>query len=477
MGSKRGPWRSSPLRDAVPIVVGVLRRWVPAFLAASAALMFLSVRLISNTDRVGDESAPALAYGSDGEGRRLPHHLAAPWAHGGSRPAGAHDPMGAGEDVPRGGGSDQDEGEGDKDGEGDDADDEEEMPGEDEPDLPHASQRPLRLRRAPGHKEAIARDELYLSQAETIFNGISLPSGNGWPGACLRQLVLNERTMGDGGRQKLFSRTLTKSLFRHHCLPVEDYVRRFTTCAVVGNGGIMLEDATLGAVIDAHDAVFRFNDGPTRGFEPFVGKRTTFRALNNNWTRQLLDRRQLRGVFRAPGVTMLTFGLSAKKHFFELCRTFPSLDVLFLDPKLSLLARHVYHKVWKKMERMGIVKVSGRNSAPTGIEGLLFALAVCEDVHLYGFHLDLASHRPYHYHDKVTAGLEAHSFNFQGAFMKLLHTLSAVTVCHPPYASEECSDVHHPIYAKARRPPQESGIREDDLPEQCNRRRGPSARR
>ena len=78
-------------------------------------------------------------------------------------------------------------------------------------------------------------------------------------------------------------------------LPAEDlHEKQFTSCAVVGNGGSNL-NANYGDAIDAHDAVFRFNDGPTVGFENKVGSKTTFRVINNAWTRTWL-RRKPRGA-------------------------------------------------------------------------------------------------------------------------------------------------------------------------------------
>mmetsp|Transcript_10470 Transcript_10470/g.19807 ORF Transcript_10470/g.19807 Transcript_10470/m.19807 type:complete len:447 (-) Transcript_10470:152-1492(-) len=55
---------------------------------------------------------------------------------------------------------------------------------------------------------------------------------------------------------------------------------QYRECAVVGNSGD-LTGSGLGAEIDAHSAVFRINDGPTRGHERDVGTKTTFRVLND----------------------------------------------------------------------------------------------------------------------------------------------------------------------------------------------------
>ena len=41
------------------------------------------------------------------------------------------------------------------------------------------------------------------------------------------------------------------------------------TCAVIGSSGTIKREA-FGAEIDAHDAVFRFNEAPTLGYEKWV---------------------------------------------------------------------------------------------------------------------------------------------------------------------------------------------------------------
>nr|XP_032810396.1 beta-galactoside alpha-2,6-sialyltransferase 2-like [Petromyzon marinus] len=54
---------------------------------------------------------------------------------------------------------------------------------------------------------------------------------------------------------------------------------RWRRCAVVMNAGSLLR-AQLGAEIDGHDAVMRFNSAPTAGYELHVGTKTSIRLIN-----------------------------------------------------------------------------------------------------------------------------------------------------------------------------------------------------
>jgi hypothetical protein len=52
-----------------------------------------------------------------------------------------------------------------------------------------------------------------------------------------------------------------------------------------------------GAEIDAHDAVMRINMAPVRGFETYVGSKTTFNIVNSHNVREML---QVRYSLLAP---------------------------------------------------------------------------------------------------------------------------------------------------------------------------------
>ena len=56
---------------------------------------------------------------------------------------------------------------------------------------------------------------------------------------------------------------------------------RWGSCAVVASGA-KLKGSMLGAVIDSHDSVLRFNIASVRGAEADVGSRTTHRHESSN---------------------------------------------------------------------------------------------------------------------------------------------------------------------------------------------------
>eukprot|EP00898_Chlorokybus_atmophyticus_P008030 jgi/Chlat1/8228/Chrsp77S07680 len=75
-----------------------------------------------------------------------------------------------------------------------------------------------------------------------------------------------------------------------------------------------------------------------------------------------------------------------------------------MAPEFAGAARGQYKKANAAVIEAGYMTINGRNSAPTGVEGLFFALALCERVRLYGYGVEHDPKVPYHYHDQVQAG-------------------------------------------------------------------------
>jgi hypothetical protein len=218
-------------------------------------------------------------------------------------------------------------------------------------------------------------------------------------------------------------------------LPSTDINVTYATCAVVANGGVLLK-SEYGSIIDSHDAVFRFNDGPTVGFEKHVGTRTTYRMINNNWSRYWLRHRP-KGTSEEA---LALFGQGSARWVEGLSKRWPDALVYFICPEFAGNARGCYKRAYLLLNEMGFVDVNGRNSPPTGIEGLFFARALCEKVHLYGFNGETQPDPsiPYHYHDTVKGVEAAHSFGFQTTFLTMLVKAGHFVLCTPGDTRNEC---------------------------------------
>jgi hypothetical protein len=70
---------------------------------------------------------------------------------------------------------------------------------------------------------------------------------------------------------------------------------QFTACipnsrGQVGNSGTVLFEE-FGVEIDAHEMVYRFNQGPTLGYEKSIGNHTMFESLNAKFAHQVTPTR------------------------------------------------------------------------------------------------------------------------------------------------------------------------------------------
>jgi len=219
-------------------------------------------------------------------------------------------------------------------------------------------------------------------------------------------------------------------------LPRSDLNVRYRSCAVVGNSGA-LHDSSLGWEIDARDAVMRMNYAPTSGFEADVGTRTTFDFINQQHTKAFIPRVRAAGGGQAPASlrsplrnsTVTLFEVTSPfaryhlyaplLHHFSRVREERRLDIRVVIESPDLVA-HTY-RVWSKLKRaIELAATAGRftqlryqGKPMTGFFATIFALQVCEEVHLYGFspyqgQQELAR---YHYFDEVTGVTAHHSFD------------------------------------------------------------------
>ena len=135
----------------------------------------------------------------------------------------------------------------------------------------------------------------------------------------------------------------------------------------------------------------------------------------------------------------MLFGNGAVRFLHALTAKYKDMKhIYFMAPEFALNARGTYKKAYAVMDESGYMRVKGRNSPPTGIEGVFFGLEVCDIVDLFGFQIANDPKIKYHYHNDVKGVEAAHSFGFQYEFLKVLMHGGFIRVCLPEDHTGSC---------------------------------------
>lgn len=272
------------------------------------------------------------------------------------------------------------------------------------------------------------------------------------------------------------------------CVPLTDIRHRFDTCAVVGNSGVLLKtmqsgilkrEKPAGDFIDAHEAVFRFNEAPTRGYEVHVGQRTTFTLLSRPTSvMRQRSRLALAGVADANSTYVLLSRDTTRKLDVGVCRqlrrTNFERELLIPSPELVAASDELYRHVQNTIVPHSDISVGGNNKLilpsncrtadcrarmrtllePTfGSIGVYLSLTMCRKVNLFGFGLagDASSTSKY-YHiangendipsyllSKQDRSSDTTSLKIQGRFLKAISFAQKVGLCSPVIPRSEGS--------------------------------------
>ncbi|QDZ23948.1 sialyltransferase [Chloropicon primus] len=192
---------------------------------------------------------------------------------------------------------------------------------------------------------------------------------------------------------------------------------QYRTCAVVGSAGLLLTQE-FGEEIDEHDAIFRFNIAPAKGFEKHVGSRTTIRMIN----RHHLGFREFKDEICLFHCTLD----EAMRKFMRIAQKHPNLPNVPMDMSF-------YKKVveWNKLE------------TPTnGYFGLKLALMLCDKIDIYGFLRTWKGYVKYHYFNDEEPNSRQLSRDTKGEMPIILDLLSThadkIHFKHPCIVDQEC---------------------------------------
>ncbi|GMN61076.1 hypothetical protein TIFTF001_030169 [Ficus carica] len=244
-----------------------------------------------------------------------------------------------------------------------------------------------------------------------------------------RQWLAFRRVLHDWSRNKRYQPEIMSELIRLVKNPIDKYNgiissdKRYSSCAVVGNSGILL-NSDYGQIIDGHEAVIRLNNARIESYERKVGSKTSISFVNSNIL-HLCARRE--GCFCHPygeNVPIVMYICQAL-HFLDytVCNSSHKSPLIVTDARFDVLSARIVkyyslklfvEKKGKALENWGSEHDGSFFHYSSGMQAVMLALGICDKVSIFGFgKSDLAKH---HYHTNQKAELHLHDYEAEYEF-------------------------------------------------------------
>ncbi|EAY82275.1 hypothetical protein OsI_37484 [Oryza sativa Indica Group] len=208
--------------------------------------------------------------------------------------------------------------------------------------------------------------------------------------------------------------------------------RRYRTCAVVGNSGVLLGSGR-GPQIDAHDLVIRLNNARVAGFAADVGVKTSLSFVNSNILHICAARNAITraacGCHPYGGEVPMAMYVCQPAHLLDalICNATatPSspFPLLVTDARLDALCA----RIAKYYSLRRFVSATGEPAAnwtrrhderyfhySSGMQAVVMALGVCDEVSLFGFGKSPGA--KHHYHTNQKKELDLHDYEAEYDF-------------------------------------------------------------
>ena len=207
----------------------------------------------------------------------------------------------------------------------------------------------------------------------------------------------------------------------------------FARCAVVGNGGI-LKTAKYGRAIDSHTAVFRANQAPVKTYEHYVGTKATFRILNKKWTQQYSRGDKMWLPLERGATLVASRGDPAlSKRLIVAYPKRPDVTVVGLDSSVRGAVSKLMNEFRALLKTCAGIRPPGGQTPSSGIIMTVMALALCDEVTLYGFGNGPGSAGTYQYYvlrgTERRAGDMLHSMQLEHHLFRKLESAGYVKIC------------------------------------------------
>ncbi|XP_026664605.2 sialyltransferase-like protein 1 isoform X2 [Phoenix dactylifera] len=200
-------------------------------------------------------------------------------------------------------------------------------------------------------------------------------------------------------------------------------LRRYGSCAVVGNSGILLK-REHGEFIDSHDLVIRLNNARTNGYQRNVGSKTGLSFVNSNILHLCARRKGCLCHPYGEDVPMVMYICQAV-HFLDyaVCNSSHKAPLLITDARFDVLCARIvkYYSLKRFVEETGELPEKWSKAHDdkmfhysSGMQAIMLALGICDQVSVFGF--GKSAEAKHHYHTNQKAELDLHDYEAEYAF-------------------------------------------------------------
>ncbi|XP_070538667.1 beta-galactoside alpha-2,6-sialyltransferase 2-like [Ptychodera flava] len=207
----------------------------------------------------------------------------------------------------------------------------------------------------------------------------------------------------------------------------ELYGERLGTCAVVASAAFF-NGSKLGKEIDSHDAVLRYNDAPTGGYETDVGSKTTIRLLNTKvFTNDAFENSE---IYRNTTLVIWKSG-PYNGNLYRFYTAYGDAKTFFdkySQRREKGLWDHIYvlepTQIWRTWDIMqeNIKNVTLRKTIPSsGIIGIMLMQRLCDTVNVYGYIVPGNFTLMCHYYDKRCSWGRWHPVEFEKSVVRRMN--------------------------------------------------------
>lgn len=201
---------------------------------------------------------------------------------------------------------------------------------------------------------------------------------------CLSQLkvrTLRRRDLADEGNPS--ERELRKALPKRKLFASD---QSFKTCAVISSAGSMFQ-SKLGAFVDSHDLVMRFNHAPIEGYAEDVGTKTTIRIINSQVVSKpafdFLNNPLFRNVTIAawdPGRYNATLSAWIAEPDFAMFDNYKRFMAEQPEANAHLIDPRSLWKLWESLQSYFPQQMIRQNPPSSGFVGIALLVPHCETI-------------------------------------------------------------------------------------------------